>query len=352
MGQYGSQSTPAPPSTNNNAAPAPSAGSAHLPAGAGGPTPSSATLGGDPSAYVGGSPTSSTDPSGLAAMSRMPMSVGQDHGGFAEGDSNLYRYVGNRPTNAADPSGLAEGQHWVPISVSWRLYKEGVISRNELLYFAGRRSGALLTPHNWGTTYGNVRHCDYNAEVEKQLRRWKGSKDPSAVTPKEIADRIRDGKTWNGRRNEIIDTFNTGVKGDMKPLAPGKPNLMDGEGNSDEQIRNKGKTSLKKRGKFLILLGAMGGILDAADAYGQGSQAANVLSRGMAMNRAKNAALAGDMSRMRLCLTGTGNPQASVYEELQNVNKGFALGFRGIVDPLLEQMERDLEQLESELRDF
>jgi RHS repeat-associated protein len=270
---------------------------------------------------------------------------------FEAGDGNLYRYVANGPTDGTDPSGLVnEGHHWVSVAPSWDLYIEGILTRDELTYFAGRSSGPIKAGHGWGTKYNDVAHPAYSEEVRKQLRLWKDSKDPGAVTAEQIVERFKAGRGWDNTENPTLAAFNEGVIRDMQDQPRGVLNAMDGEGRTATQIRERGMASLKKRGRLLYIVGAVGGILQGADAFAQGREIAEILENGEAMENARRAAARGQTTLVRQYLTGVGHPEPSLYEEFQEVNRVFAEGFRAFADPRLEQLETDAQLIQYRLR--
>ena len=278
--------------------------------------------------------------------------LSQDPIGFEAGDANLYRYVGNRATTKTDPSGLAEGHHWVPTDVAWRLHQEGILTQDELIYFASRSSGPLRNPHNWWSIYNGECHEDYSNAVETELRAWKKSSGGRRFSAKDVVDNIRDGRTWNGNPNAqhgITSNFNSGVMDDMVDRPQGQLNYYDGQGRSPLQDRRRGLSSLNRRGKFLIFFGGLGSLSSLLDAKGIAAETTDSLS-GEEMQRALAAAERGDLARARICLTGTGHPQRSVYESLQaEVGTVLANAFLSIVDPQLEQLIEDARRFEQEL---
>ncbi|MEM7312899.1 MAG: RHS repeat-associated core domain-containing protein, partial [Planctomycetota bacterium] len=205
--------------------------------------------------------------------------ISQDPIGFAGGDENLYGYVGNSSQNFTDPTGLwGEGHHWVPVNVGVSLFNEGIISDDELFYFTGRRSGDLVDTHNYATEYGGVTHPQYDAEVKRQLKLWKKSKISHQFPMEKVADNIRDGKCWNGSPNPTLSKFNNGIKKAMVPLAPGKLNKMDGEGDTRAKVISKGRTSFKKRGYEMVMIGAFSHFLASQAALANGTEAGKILS--------------------------------------------------------------------------
>ncbi len=136
----------------------------------------------------------------------------------------------------------------------------------------------------------------------------------------------------------------------MIPLTPGKINRMDGEGLTDAEVQSRGLSSLKKRGKILLLMGVFSHIAQIADAHDRGNRAASILSgRQGAMRDAIAAAKRGDIATARECLTGV-NRDRTVYRELAlEVNVLFANGFRAAVDPVLLQAMQDIQDFEAEI---
>lgn len=244
--------------------------------------------------------------------------------GFGAGDANLSRYVGNHPTMAVDPTGLAEGHHWTPINVIAKLYGERLISEAEYHYFAGRMSGDLVDGHGG---YGAA-HRAYDCAVEGQLRDWvKAGKKPDQG---KVVEFLKEGRSFNGKRVvPVIRDFNGGIANRTIDKTF--------DAADDDDIINRGRQSLKNRGRLLAVVGALGAISEVGDKVAAGGEIARVLTEGEGMCRAMDAARAGKPHDLRNALIGTGFDPPSVYDELMMVHPPFALVFRRIVDDNLDK---------------
>ena len=270
--------------------------------------------------------------------------LSQDPIGFNAGDANLYRYIGNSPTNATDPSGLAgEGHHWVPVSVAWTLYEEGRISLAQLKLFGGRTSGPLVGGHTW-----SAEHAEYNDEVETTLRDWVKSKAKNKATPDEVISRIRDGMNHDGTPNKILKKFNNDIKKHML-CVPGE-NTYDG-GALDEK-KSRGVKSLQKRNIIMPLLGS---ILATWAKTTDAAEGVRIVRDAEGMQYATQLAREGrlDFDILRRALIGElgdlPNAKTSVYAELRNHNVAVALSFRAVIEFALNDLERRLNQLQSDV---
>ncbi len=273
--------------------------------------------------------------------------VSPDPIGFAAGDANLYRYVANHATLSVDPSGLAEGHHWVPVDVSFRLWNEGVLTQFEAEYFSGRRSGSFSegVVHNFSTEYNGVKHPQYNDEVCKQLKAWKAAKNSKQFPAHVVADHIRDGKCWNGAPNATLRKFNDGVKSDLRARPDGSLNKMNGEGDTPEKVAKKGRTSMRRRGKEILLLGAVMSTVNAIQGVSQGAEVSNILVNGEGIRKAIETSKTGDVYLLERALIGNSESFKSVYEEINDINQVAARAF-------FAEAHARLPELHSRVRSF
>ena len=254
--------------------------------------------------------------------------ISEDPIGFAAGDTNISRYVANSPTNATDPSGLtSEGHHWTPINVIAKLFEQGILSEAEYKYFAGRMSGPL-SPGNPNVGYTDEHRC-YDAAVEEELRRWKGAENSEDYTRKMVADNLKAGKTWDGKRtNKVINDFNKKVH--KHTLNKNFDALKD-----EAKVSDRGESSLRGRGKLLAIIGAIGGLTEFGDKIAQGGEIARILTKGEGICDAMDAAKRGDHAKVMVAMIEVGNGRRSVFEELLDENPGFAIFFRKAVEAAL-----------------
>jgi hypothetical protein len=171
------------------------------------------------------------------------------------------------------------------------------------------------------------------------------------INAEDVTNNIRDGKCWDGTPNAKLAAFNNGIKADMKSSPAGKPNLYDGETNTPEQIRSKGRTSLKNRGKELLGLGAIATIMGLTNLASQGAETTRLLSDSDAMSRAKKAALIGDVCSLERALIGVSFPKESLYEQLLKINPIIAQGFFSSVQAQLARLKENLEAMERHLNE-
>jgi RHS repeat-associated protein len=146
----------------------------------------------------------------------------EDPIGFAGGDSNTSRYVGNAPTNGTDPVGeSAVGHHWVPVSVLTQDNVWSVLSEEARSAALGSYSGPTSPTHRY-TTYGGVRHVDYNAIVREQMDLYIHEHQISATNPmtrrqmETFIHEIENGRNVAGRHvgqiNESLKAFNDAIR--------------------------------------------------------------------------------------------------------------------------------------------
>ena len=308
------------------------------------------------------------DPSGLMYFRaryyspKLRQFISRDPLGYVDGMSQYQAYFA---PGSVDPTGYSEGHHWVPVSVVTELFSEGFISATEGQYFGGRRSGPTYPSHNFGT-YGNVTHAEYNKEVKRQIKRWKNSKPPRPKV-ETVTDRIRDGKTWDGRKSAKLKAFNDHIKRDMvydqngklknkykrgkwKKKKWPKTNTYDGIGSQGTQTKTKickkGRSSLKSRGK--IILGGSGMVFMAGiNSAAQAGTLHDVFVNGEGMRNARNAAAAGHFSKFRNALIGEGYVDPSVWEELQLSDRGIARVWYPLATAYLKRLEKQFDALDN-----
>ncbi|MGD9648021.1 MAG: RHS repeat-associated core domain-containing protein [Pirellulales bacterium] len=149
-------------------------------------------------------------------------------------DENTYRYVGNSPTNYVDPSGQQRviyedkgvGHHWVPVSVFMQPQIRVRLSDEAVQYAAGAYTTEMDPAHCY-TTYGGVKHSEYNRYVREELKKFIDARKSKAKLTgqemKKFVELIRQGKGANGQQHAQISAFNNAISQQIKtPAKPGK----------------------------------------------------------------------------------------------------------------------------------
>jgi hypothetical protein len=167
-----------------------------------------------------------------------------------------------------------------------------------------------------------------------------------------LTDNIRDGVPLNPEdakseaRAKKIKEFNDGVKGGMAGPEPG--------GTIDD-VRKRGRSSLKRRGKKLIMAGFVAGlanIANAVDASEKAVQLKEVLTNGKGMRRAMEAAERGNRGELRACLFGHSLGITSTYDELRGISNIVAESFYEEGEPALRKLEEQLDEFDRFTEDF